>query len=94
MPPTATVGSALGAAAGRKRDLPDDTVREAASLLWGVSLSCAWFALVKVVQHSRSALRRRKQYNIYILLLWGTWLPTLGLSVLTWLRLEGILPDR
>lgn len=94
MPALPPPGVPLGAAAVSKRGLSDDTIREAASILWGVSLTCAWFALAKVVQHSRSALRRRKQYNIYILLLWSTWLPTLGMSVLTWLRLQAILPDR
>lgn len=76
------------------RIIETPNARHIASVIWGVTLVCAFFCLSKIVRQSLAAHRRHRLRNIYIYLIWVTWISTTVSSLVVWLWLLFFLPTR
>lgn len=65
-----------------------------ASMLFGSSLALGVFTLVKGAQQTVAAFRGRRLRNIYVFLIWATWLPSLAMSIHTWLYVVEVVQPR
>lgn len=65
-----------------------------ASVLFGSSLALAVFTLVKGTQQTMAAFRGSRLRNMYVFLIWATWLPSLAMSIHTWLYVLEVVQSR
>ncbi|KAI0018499.1 hypothetical protein F4780DRAFT_781344 [Xylariomycetidae sp. FL0641] len=75
-----------------KADTPGRLDMNIASLIWGMSLMVASFAMAKATRQTWTVWKRRRGVNSYIVMVWLELISSLIISVIVWFYLWGTIP--
>ncbi|KAH7144216.1 hypothetical protein B0J13DRAFT_635185 [Dactylonectria estremocensis] len=66
------------------RKIPEESVMNISSIFWGFSLGVGLFSAVKAASQTMRSWQRSGRVSVYVAMIWGVWLSSMLLGVLSW----------
>ncbi|ORY58557.1 uncharacterized protein BCR38DRAFT_74566 [Pseudomassariella vexata] len=75
-----------------RSEQPDANTNKLVCLIYGFTLALAGFSAAKASKQSWRSYQRNKFWNAYIIMIWAEWFSSVGISITSFLFLQGIVP--